>query len=115
MRSIMRKATLAAMLAAGALLGFGTTSAKAQGYGGGYGGGYAVPTNQYYGNGGHDSQPHWHTKQTPFGGYSYYGLGAHDFRPHAHVETPYGITSYSNGRYSSTQSYSPPGYTYRPW
>jgi hypothetical protein len=86
-------------------------------YVGGYsGGGYGVPSSNYYGNGGHDFQPHWHTTQTPFGSYSYYGLGRHDFRPHDHVETPSGITSYSNGPFSNTQSYSPPApYIYRPW
>lgn len=86
-------------------------------YRGGYGGGsYVVPYRTYYGNGGHDLDPHWHTKQTPYGNYSYYGNGRHDLRPHGHVETPYGITSYSNRRFSSTQSYSPPTpYGYRPW
>jgi len=97
--------------------------APSYGYGGGYapsygygGGGYAVPTYSYYGNGGHDTQPHMHTRQTPFGSSSYYGLGRHDFRPHDHVESPYGITSYSNGRFSSTQSYAAPSpYVYRAW
>ena len=57
-----------------------------------------------------------HTKQTPFGTYTYYGVGRHDFRPHGHTETPYGITSYNGGRFSNTQSYSPPTpYIYRPW
>lgn len=132
MRFSLRSTALAGVLATG-LLALGTTPAQAQGYGGygpayggggygqsygggGYQGGYAVPTYSYYGNGGHDTQPHMHTKQTPFGTYSYYGLGRHDFRPHGHTETPYGITSYNGGRFSNTQSYSPPTpYIYRPW
>ena len=104
-------------LAIGSVLGPGASSAKAQGYGyGGYPGGYSVPAYSYYGNGGHDLQPHMHTRQGLFGNYSYYGMGRHDFRPHAHVETPYGITGYSNGPFRSTQSYAPPTpYGYRPW
>lgn len=132
MRFSLRSMALAGVLATG-LLAFGTTSAQAQGYGGygqgyagggygpsygggGYRGGYGVPSYNYYGNGGHDAAPHMHTKQTPFGTYSYYGVGRHDFRPHGHTETPYGITSYNGGRFSNTQSYSPPTpYIYRPW
>jgi len=93
--------------------------APSYGYGGG---GYAAPTYAaaptytYYGNGGHDAQPHLHIRQGLFGTRTYYGLGAHDFRPHAHVESPYGITSYSNGRFSNTQSYAAPSpYIYQPW
>jgi hypothetical protein len=133
MRLPLRSMALAGFLAIGGLVGLGTSTAKAQGhgdhhdgghgdhhgggyggqYGGGYGGGYGVPSYNYYGNGGHDAQPHWHTRQTPYGSYSYYGLGRHDFRPHGHTVTPYGIESY-NGR--RTRSYSPPTpYTYRPW
>lgn len=131
MRTIGRTATLAGLLAIGGLLGFGTSSAKAQygygGYGGGYyvspgynygygGYGYGVPAQVYYGNGGHDFQPHMHSVQTPIGTFGYYGLGAHDFRPHTHVETPYGITGYNGGFFTNTQSYSPPSpYIFRPW
>ena len=138
----MRAAIFTGVVALGGLLFIGSSSAHAQGYGypgggygggypgggygggypgGGYGGGYhgggyGVPSSSYYGNGGHDLQPHMHTRQTPFGSYSYYGMGQHDFRPHGHVETPYGITGSSNGRFSSTQSDSPPSpYIYRPW
>ena len=123
MRSTLRMMVLAGVLATG-LLTYGTTQAQAQGYGGGYygggsgygGGGYGVPTYNYYGNGGHDYQPHMHTRQTPFGTSSYYGLGRHDFRPHGHQQTPYGITSYNGGYYSNTRSYSPPTpYGYMPW
>ena len=131
MRPTLRTMALASFLAFGSVLGLGSSSAKAQGfghhhhgggyrggysrgYGGGYyGGGYAVPSYSYYGNGGHDYQPHGHTAQTPYGGYSYYGNGAHDFVPHGHVQTPYGITGY-NGGYPYTQSYSPPT-PYMPW
>lgn len=123
MGQAIRAAILTSVVLLGGLLSVGTSLANAQGYGygggypGGYsGGGYAVPSYNYYGNGGHDFQPHMHTRQTPFGSYSYYGMGRHDFRPHDHVETPYGITGYSNGRFASTQSYSPPSpYIYWPW
>ena len=130
MRPTLRMMALAGFLAVGSLLGLGASSAKAQGYGhghhgggyrggyggGGYGGGYAVPSYSYYGNGGHDFQPHGHNVQTPFGGYSYYGNGDHDYRPHVNTVTPYGVTGYSNGLFRSTQSYSPPSpYGYQPW
>lgn len=120
MRGAFRLAAFAGVALAASLLTGRAAMAQGYGYGGypgvPYGGGYSVPGQVYYGNGGHDFQPHWHTRQTPFGGYSYFGLGRHDFRPHAHVETPQGITSYSNGRFSSTQSYAPPApYVYRPW
>lgn len=128
MRLPLRILALSGVLAIGGLLGPGTAPAKAQGfgisiyrgygggyYGGGYGGYGGVPGFTYYGNGGHDFQPHWHTVQTPFGGYSYFGNGAHDFAPHVHRQTPYGITGY-NGGFPYTQSYSPPTpYTYMPW
>lgn len=103
------------------LLASSSSSAKAHdgGHGsaapsGGYsGGGYGIPSYGYYGNGGHDLQPHRHTRQTPFGTRSWSGNGAHDLRPHGHTVTPYGIESY-NGR--RTRSYSPPTpYIYRPW
>ena len=68
-----------------------------------------------YGNGAHDLSPHWHTTQTPFGGYSYYGNGRHDLRPHDHTVSPFGgVQSYSNGPFRSTQSYNgfPGGFSY---
>ncbi len=71
---------------------------------GGPGGPFAQPAG--FGNGQHDLQPHWHTTQTPFGGYSYYGNGLHDLRQHGHTVSPFnGVTSYSNGPFRSTQSY----------
>ncbi len=137
MRSTLQTFVLAGVLGIGSALGFGASLAKAQGfgyggypggyYGGGYGGGgyygggyygggYSVPSYSYYGNGGHDAAPHGHTRQGLFGSSSYYGTGRHDFRPHGHVQTPYGITGYSNGLFNSTQSYSPPRpYGHHPW
>jgi hypothetical protein len=107
---------LVGVLTIGGMTGFGTTSAKAQGYGYFPGGGYGVPSYSYYGNGGHDFQPHWHTTQTPIGSFSWFGNGTHDFQPHVHNQTPYGITSYSGGPFMQTQSYSPPTpYTFMPW
>jgi hypothetical protein len=127
---------LAGMIAVGSALGLGSSPAKAHepvtgggpgvggypggGYGGGGypggaygGGGYGVPGYSYYGNGGHDAVPHWHTKRTPFGTFEYFGTGRHDFRPHQHTVTPYGIESHNSPR---TRSYSPPTpYIYRPW
>jgi hypothetical protein len=122
----MQTRILAGMIAVGSAFGLGSASAKAHepvpgagpafgGYpGGGYGGGgYGVPGYSYYGNGGHDAAPHWHTKQTPFGTFQYFGTGRHDFRPHQHTVTPNGIESYNSPR---TRSYSPPSpYIYRPW
>jgi hypothetical protein len=117
MRSIVRLMALASVLTIGGGLGIGTSSAKAQGYGyGGNGGGYGVPSSSYYGNGGHDAVPHWHTTQTPIGGFSWYGTGRHDYAPHVHTQTPYGITGYSGGFFNRTQSYAPPTpYIYQPW
>ena len=133
MRRPMRMMVLAGVLAVGSGLGLGGSSARAHepatgggqggggysggGYsGGGFGGGYGVPNSRYYGNGGHDFQPHWHTTRTPFGSFQWFGNGRHDSRPHEHSQTPYGIKSYNGGRFSDTRSYSPPTpYTYRPW
>ncbi len=85
MRSALRMMALAGVLSVGGLV-LGSSEAKADedghgGYdhGGGYGG---VPAYGYYGNGGHDLQPHWHTKRTPFGSFQYFGNGGHDLRPH---------------------------------
>ncbi len=125
-RCSLKTWALAGIFAVSSGLGLGASSALAHdepglgggygggGYPGGYGGGgYGVPSYGDYGNGGHDLQPHWHTKRTPFGNFQYYGNGRHDLRPHGHTVTPYGIESY-NGR--RTRSYSPPApYGYRPW
>ncbi|GAC1472061.1 MAG: hypothetical protein NVSMB9_18880 [Isosphaeraceae bacterium] len=124
MRRSLRNAVLASVLSTG-LLSFGAARVQAQGYGGyygpgygggGYGGGYGVPSYNYYGNGGHDTQPHMHVRRGLFGTSAYYGLGRHDFRPHGHTQTPYGITSHNGGVFSNTHSDSPPTpYGYRPW
>jgi hypothetical protein len=98
----MRFKLIATALGLGLFAFVGTGRVSAQYYGG-------------YGNGNHDLSPHWHTTQTPFGGYSYYGNGFHDLRPHDHTADPFnGVTSYSNGPFRSTQSYNgfPGGYGY---
>jgi hypothetical protein len=106
-------------LAAAALVA-GTSTADAQwGYGyGSYGyGGYGYGSyGSYYGNGGHDFQPHWHTTQTPFGGYAWYGNGPHDHVPHQHTYSPWSYQGYNPTASGYTQSYYPryPGY-YAPW
>ena len=96
-----------------------------QGYGGGYQGGYgqgyggyAVPTQQYYGNGGHDLQQHMHTTQTPIGTFSWYGNGAHDLQPHEHTNSAYGgYQGYSPSPFGgvTTSYYNSTPYTYMPW
>ena len=89
-----------------------------QGYGGGYGGGDGVPTQQYYGNGGHDYQPHWHTTQTPVGSFAWYGNGAHDLQPHEHTNSAYGgYRGYSPSPFGgvTTSYYNSTPYTYMPW
>lgn len=148
MRLSLRSMALAGVLATG-LLAFGTTQAKAQGYGGyyggggygqgygvggygqgygggggyyggggGYGQGYGVPTQQYYGNGGHDFQPHWHSTQTPVGSFAWYGNGAHDLQAHEHTNSPYGgYRGYSPSPFGgvTTSYYNSTPYTYMPW
>ena len=146
MRLSMRNLALAGVLALGGLLGFGSTTARAHdgdGYSGGYGGyagggygGYAgggyggirrgysgggyYPGGyqQYYGNGGHDTQPHWHNESTPFGSFSWYGNGPHDTQPHEHVRSPYGgYRGYTPNPFGGvTESvYPSTPYTYMPW
>jgi len=88
------------------------------GYGQGYGGGYGVPTQQYYGNGGHDYQPHWHTTQTQVGSFAWYGNGAHDLQPHEHTNSTYGgYRGYSPSPFGgvTTSYYNSTPYTYMPW
>ena len=119
MRRTLRTVAVASVMMIGSAFGIATPSAKAHdpGYGGGYPGygvpSYPVPSYPYYGNGGHDLAPHWHTRQTPFGPVQWFGNGRHDLRPHGHTVTPYGIESHNSWR---TRSYSPPTpYGYRPW
>jgi hypothetical protein len=138
MRLSLRNMALAGVLATG-IMALGTTQAKAQGYGGygqgygGYGGGgygqgyggygqgyssYGAPTQQYYGNGGHDLQPHWHTTQTPIGSFGWYGNGAHDLQPHEHTRSAYGgYRGYSPSPFGgvTTSYYNSTPYIYMPW
>lgn len=138
MRHMMRTIALAGVLATG-LLAFGAAPARAQGFGGSCGGryygrgiapggygpaygmGYRGSLNgyqQYYGNGGHDTQPHWHNESTPSGSFSWYGNGPHDLQPHEHVRSPYGgYRGYTPNPFGGvTESvYPSTPYTYMPW
>lgn len=127
MRRPIRMIVLAGMIAVGSALGW-ASPAKAQGfggypggyYGGGSGGGYGGygPGFSYYGNGGHDLQPHWHTTQTPFGWFAWYGNGAHDLQPHEHTHSPYGgYRGYSPSPFGgvTTSYYNSTPYIYMPW
>lgn len=120
------KRIAAILLAVGALMVFAPES-KAQGYFGspgygsgtyggyGYGGGWN-PYGSYFGNGGHDFQPHWHITQTPFGPNIWYGNGPHDLVPHQHSHTPWSYQGYSNTEAGPTTSfYSPQPYYFAPW
>lgn len=134
----MRKFLLTSVMALAVCLGFQGATAQAQwgggysypGYGGygygnggygygGYGGGGFGGQGQfgsYYGNGGHDFQPHWHVTQTPFGANAWYGNGPHDAMPHQHTRTPWSYQGYSNtGAGPTTSFYSPQPYYYAPW
>jgi len=112
-------------------LGFQGSTAMAQwggrcnnsGYGGhgfrAYGGGGFGNQGQfgsYYGNGGHDFQPHWHVTQTPFGANAWYGNGPHDLVPHQHSRTPWSYQGYSNtGAGPTTSFYNQRPYYFAPW
>lgn len=87
-----------------------------RGYGGGgYGGGYGGGSGSYFGNGGHDLQPHGHVTQTPYGQSSWYGNGPHDLVPHQHSRTPWSYQGYSNtGAGPTTSFYNQQPY-YAPW
>lgn len=138
MKFALRSTILAGVLAVGGVLGLGTSSANAQGcgypgggyggysgggyggYGGYSGGGYASsnPGINYYGNGGHDFQPHWHTTQTPVGSFGWYGNGAHDLQAHEHTQSAYGgYQGYSPSPFGgvTTSYYNSTPYTYMPW
>lgn len=85
------------------------------GYGGGGGGGWGS-YGSYFGNGGHDLQPHLHVTQTPFGQSAWYGNGPHDLVPHQHSRTPWSYQGYSNtGAGQTTSFYNPQPYYYAPW
>jgi hypothetical protein len=129
MRRPMQTMVLAGILAVGSALGLAGSPAKAQGFGGYpggyYGGGYYGgayggynPGFSYYGNGGHDFQPHWHTTQTPVGSFAWYGNGAHDLQPHEHTNSPYGgYRGYSPSPFGgvTTSYYNSTPYIYMPW
>ena len=130
MRLTSRRMALAGLATIVSVLGLGISQANAQGFGGypggyggyyqggAYGGGYAGTGYGYYGNGGHDFQPHWHTTNTPFGSFAWYGNGAHDLRPHEHTVSPYGgYRGYSPSPFGgvTTSYYSSTPYIYVPW
>ncbi len=102
--------------------GYGGYGGGYGGYGGGYSGGYGGysggngQTSSYFGNGGHDSQPHWHVTQTPYGPSTWYGNGPHDFVPHQHSQSPGSYQGYSNtGAGPTTSFYNPQPYYFAPW
>ena len=84
---------------------------------GGYGGiNQGGSFGSYFGNGGHDLQPHLHATQTPFGQNLWYGNGPHDLAPHQHSVTPWSYQSYSNTGAGPTTSFSSPQpYYVAPW
>ncbi|MBA3313945.1 MAG: hypothetical protein H0T47_11765 [Planctomycetaceae bacterium] len=83
------------------------------GYGGyGYGGGFGG----YYGNGGHDFQPHWHTTRSQFGSYQWFGNGPHDYAPHHHTYSPWSYEGHHVSPFGVTTSHYPRyPYYYAPW
>jgi len=98
--------------------GYGGYGQGYSGYSQGYGGGYNAPSTNYYGNGGHDFQPHWHTTQTPGGSFAWYGNGAHDLQPHEHTQSAYGgYRGYSPSPFGGTTTsyYNSTPYIYMPW
>jgi len=127
----MRRILLVSVLGLAAVCGLGPSPAQAQMGGGYFGGsrfgiyvsnggfgygGYRGQYGTYFGNGGHDYQPHWHTTQTPYGPNAWYGNGPHDFVPHEHSRTPWSYQGYSNtGAGPTTSYYSPQPYYFAPW
>ena len=108
--------TLVAMCA---LITF-STQAKADHYGyrgSGYGGGYGYgQPSTYFGNRGHDLQPHMHVTQTPFSPNIWYGNGPHDLAPHQDSRTPWSYQGYSNtGAGPTTSFYNQQPTYYSPW
>ena len=100
--------------------GYGGGGYGGYGYGGGggygYGGGGGGQFGSYFGNGGHDLQPHGHVTQTPFGQYSWYGNGPHDRVPHQHSQTPWSYQGYSNtGAGPTTSFYNQQPNYFAPW
>jgi hypothetical protein len=124
-RIVMTLVAVCALMAVG-------TQAKAQGYGGYGGGGYGGGGyggggyggggyggggyGSYFGNGGHDLQPHLHATQTPYGTSMWYGNGPHDLAPHQHSKTPWSYQGYSNtGSGPTTSFYNQQPTYYSPW
>ena len=97
--------------------GYGGYGYAGGGYGGqGYGGGGWGQSSSYFGNGGHDYQPHLHVTQTPFGPSAWYGNGPHDLVPHQHSQTPWSYQGYSNtGAGPTTSFYSQQPNYFAPW
>ena len=98
--------------------GYGNNGGYGGGYGGGFGGGYGggYGASSYFGNGGHDLQPHGHVTQTPYGQYSWYGNGPHDLTPHQHSRNPWSYQGYSNtGAGPTTSFYNQQPTYYSPW
>ncbi|HET6575374.1 MAG TPA: hypothetical protein VFG68_17335 [Fimbriiglobus sp.] len=59
-----------------------------------------------FGNGPHDTVPHWHKTLTPFGQTYWYGNGLHDVLPHSHRVSPWGgVQGYSFTPFGPTKSY----------
>jgi hypothetical protein len=134
-RIVMTLVAVCALMAVG-------TQAKAQGYGGYGGGGYGGGGyggggyggggygnggyggggygnggyGSYFGNGGHDFQPHGHVTQSQYGQSSWYGNGPHDFVPHQNSKTPWSYQGYSNTGSGPTTSFynQQPNYS-APW
>jgi hypothetical protein len=128
-RRIMKRFILAAVIGLASVGGMAAMPSAARAYdddgwygfgGPGFGrgfGGFGGAWGGYYGNGGHDSVPHWHQTTTPFGSYNWFGLGTHDFQPHVHTYSPYSYEGSSVSPFGYTRSfYSPsPNYYYAPW
>ena len=89
------------MLAAAAFgFGFAGTTQAGPGHHPGHVGGH------YFGNGYHDTVPHWHKTRTPFGSVRWFGNGVHDYLPHGHRVSPWGgVRSYSHTPFGPTKSY----------
>jgi hypothetical protein len=78
MRRTLRSVALASLLALGGLVGFGTTSAHAQGFGGYYPSGYGVYRGAYGYGGGYATYPAPLVTTGAFGGYG--RLGGYGYR-----------------------------------
>ena len=95
--------------------GYGYSGGYGYGGGGYGGGGYGQP-GSYYGNGGHDLQPHGHVTQTPYGPSTWYGTGPHDLVPHQHSRTPWSYQGFSNtGAGPTTSFYNQQPTYFAPW